>query len=145
MGERQTVRLFVNGQGMSGGALNGPLQSQTFLGAASTAPRYRFFSVRDEFPALLPAGGGPQVEGARVEGAQAEGAQVEGELYEVDLAVLRDVFLPREPAELELAIIEMADGSGAFAVRLRPGLEGMPGLTEITQLGSWRRYVDSLG
>ena len=140
MSERQTVRLFVNGQGMSGGALNGPLQSQTFIGPATTAARYRFFSVRGEFPALRPA------ERAGSAGSRgAAGGAIEGELYDVDLAVLREVFLPREPPELELAVIEMSDGSGAFAVRLRPGLEtSLPGLTEITALGGWRRYQETL-
>jgi hypothetical protein len=143
MSERQIVRLFVNGQGMSGGALNGPLQSQTFIGPASTAARYRFFSVRDEFPALLPAD--PTGPAAAAGSGSSGGGEVEGELYDVDLAVLRDVFLPREPPELELAAIEMSDGSGAFAVRLRPGLEtSLPGLTEITPLGSWRRYLETL-
>jgi gamma-glutamylcyclotransferase (GGCT)/AIG2-like uncharacterized protein YtfP len=120
------VRLFVNGQGMSGGALNGPLQSQVFIGPARTAARYRFFAVRDEFPAMLPTDDG-------------DGAQIEGELYDVELAVLRDEFMPNEPPELELAAIEMSDGSGAFAVRLRPGLEDQ--FTDITAIASWRRYL----
>ena len=54
-GRRMTsVPLFVNGEGMSGGKVHHSIEGLPFLGPAQTAPRYRFFSVRDEFPGLWP-------------------------------------------------------------------------------------------
>lgn len=59
-----TVNMFVNGQGMSGGSLNDAIAGAEFLGPVSTAARYRFYSVRDEFPGLAPvANGGAAVPG----------------------------------------------------------------------------------
>ena len=56
-----TVPLFVNGGGMRGGNVHYSIEGLPFLGEARTAPRYRFFSVRDEFPGLwLVAVGGVQ-------------------------------------------------------------------------------------
>ena len=83
-----TVPLFVNGGGMRGGNVHHSIEGHPFLGEARTAPRYRFFSVRDEFPALWPVAEG--------------GVSVPGELYEVPLDVIRDRFIPAEPPELEL-------------------------------------------
>ena len=67
-----TVPLFVNGEGMSGGKVHYSIEGNPFLGKARTAPRCRFFSVRDEFLALWPV--------------NEDGASIEGELYEVQLA-----------------------------------------------------------
>jgi hypothetical protein len=51
-------------------------------------------------------------------------------------------FLPEEPAELELTVVELADGRSVLAVALRPGLvDSIAGqLTEITEERSWRKY-----
>ena len=122
-----TVPLFVNGEGMSGGQVHYSIEGLPFLGAARTAPRYRFFSVRDEFPALWPVDEG--------------GVSVEGELYEVPLEVVRDKFIPAEPPELELSVVEMEDGSSAVAVVLRPdAYDSGAGLTDISESGGWRAY-----
>ena len=83
-----TVPLFVNGGGMRGGNVHHSIAGLPFLGEARTAPRYRFFSVRDEFPGLWPVAEG--------------GVSVPGELYDVPLDVIRDRFIPAEPPELEL-------------------------------------------
>ena len=76
-----SVRMFVNGEAMSGGRLHVNLRAATFCGPCSTAPRYRFFSVRDEFPGLHPVPEG--------------GASIPGELYEVGYEILRESLLPR--------------------------------------------------
>ena len=122
------TELFCNGGAMRGGNLHHNVSGHTFLGAVRTAPRYRFFSVRDEFPALLLAESG--------------GRSIEGELYDVPIDVIRTDFLPEEPEELELTVIELEDGRSVLAVGLRPGLlESRAGeLTEITDQGGWRRY-----
>src|ERR1700761_8410946 len=97
--------MFVNGQAMRGGSLHDALARARFLGPAQTAPRYRVFSVRDEFPGLHPVAAG--------------GVAVPGEVYELSYAMLRDQLLPREPAELELGVIELADGTGSISMRMR--------------------------
>lgn len=122
-----TVRMFVNGQAMSGGSLSDALSGGIFLGQAQTAPRYRFFSVRDEFPGLHPVA--------------SAGAMVPGELYELSYSVLREVLLPREPPELELGVIEMDDGSGSLSMRMRPDALGRPGVVDITDAGGWHAYL----
>lgn len=122
-----TVPLFVNGEGMSGGRVHHSVEGHPFLGTARTAPRYRFFSVRDEFPALWPVDEG--------------GVGVEGELYEVPLEVIRDRFMPSEPPELELGVLELDDGAGALVVLLRADAYASgAGLVDISEHGGWRAY-----
>lgn len=122
------AELFCNGGAMRGGNLHHNVFAHTFLGAVTTAPKYRFFSVRDEFPALLLDGDA--------------GAAIAGELYDVPMDAIRTDFLPEEPAELELTVVELADGRSVLAVGLRPGLLDTQAadLTEITAHGGWRRY-----
>ena len=104
-----SVPLFVNGEGMSGGNVHYSIEGLPFLGEARTAPRYRFFSVRDEFPGAVAGGRG---RGER-----------QGELYDVPLDVIRDRFIPAEPPELELSVIELDDGGSA---RGRGAAQGRP-------------------
>jgi gamma-glutamylcyclotransferase (GGCT)/AIG2-like uncharacterized protein YtfP len=118
------VLLMTNGEGMRGGCVHHTIAAHPFLGEVATAPRYRFFSVRDEFPGLMPAAEG--------------GGVVRGELYDVPLEVLRDSFLPHEPAELELGAVELEDGRAALCMMLRP--EEHDRHLEITQYGGWRAY-----
>jgi gamma-glutamylcyclotransferase (GGCT)/AIG2-like uncharacterized protein YtfP len=123
-----TVPLFVNGDGMRGGRVHHTIEAHPFLGAARTAPRYRFFSVRDEFPALWPA---------------ADGVSVEGELYDVPLDVIRDAFIPAEPPELELSVVELEDGGSALVVMLRAEVHAAgDGLKDISTHGGWRAYTE---
>jgi gamma-glutamylcyclotransferase (GGCT)/AIG2-like uncharacterized protein YtfP len=122
-----SVPLFVNGEGMRGGSVHHSIEDQPYLGPARTAPRYRFFSVRDEFPALWPVDEG--------------GVTVEGELYDVQLETLRDRFIPSEPPELELGVVELDDGSAAFVVVLRADAYASgEGLVDISEHGAWRAY-----
>jgi hypothetical protein len=121
-----SVPLFVNGEGMRGGSVHPSIAGHPFLGEATTAPRYRFYSVGDRFPALWPVDEG--------------GVPVPGELYDVPLTVVRDAFIPSEPPELELSVVELADGSAALAVVLRAGVLGSPDLVDISASGGWRAY-----
>jgi gamma-glutamylcyclotransferase (GGCT)/AIG2-like uncharacterized protein YtfP len=123
------VFLMTNGEGMRGGRVHHNIEGHPFLGEVETAPKYRFFSVRDEFPAIFPAspdGGGP----------------VRGELYDVPLEVLRDAFLPDEPAELELGVVELADGRGTLCMVLRASEQGKH--RDNTEHGGWRAYRATL-
>lgn len=120
--------LFCSGDAMRGGRLHHNVSSHRFLGEVRTAPHYRMFSVRDEFPALL---------------AEPDcGVPLAGEIYDVPLSALRTDFLPDEPPELELTVIELDDGRDALVVGLRPGVleRQATELTDITEHGGWRAY-----
>lgn len=120
--------LFCSGDAMRGGCLHHNVSAHPFLGAVTTAPHYRMFSVRDAFPALLLDDDG--------------GGAVTGELYDVSLDSVRTEFLPDEPPELELTVIALDDGRSVLAVGLRPGvLEAQAAeITDITSFGGWRAY-----
>jgi len=112
---------------MRGGRVHHSIAEHPFLGEVRTAPRYRFYAVDDRFPALWPVNEG--------------GVSVPGELYDVPLEVVRDRFIPIEPPELELGVIELGDGSAALAVILRADVhEHGQGLVDISEHGGWRRY-----
>lgn len=122
------VPLFVNGGGMRGGNVHYSIEGNPFLGEAHTAPKYRFYSVRDEFPALWPVAEG--------------GVSVPGELYEVTLDIIRERFIPAEPAELELSVVELDDGTSAMVVILREvAYQSGAGLTDISDAGGWRAHI----
>ena len=126
-----SVPLFVNGGGMRGGEVHYSIKGLPFLGEARTAPRYRFFSVRDEFPGLWPVDDG--------------GVSIPGELYDVPLDVIRDRFIPAEPPELELSVVELEDGSSALVVVVRANVYASgEGLKDISEYGGWRAYRASL-
>jgi hypothetical protein len=120
------VHLFVNGEGMRGGGVHHNIAEYPYLGEVRTAPRYRFFSVRDEFPGL--------------QLVETAGASIAGELYDVPLSVIAEKFLPDEPPELELGVIQLDDDSYALAVRLRPGEAESGKHKDITSYGGWRTY-----
>jgi len=126
-----SVPLFVNGGGMRGGEVHYSIEGLPFLGEARTAPRYRFFSIRDEFPGLWPVDEG--------------GVSIPGELYDVPLDVIRDRFIPAEPPELELSVVELDDGSSALVVLVRANFyESGEGLKDISEYGGWRAYRASM-
>jgi len=117
--------MFLNGDGMRGGRAHYTIEGVPLVGERHTAPLYRFFSVRDEFPALYPVaeGGGP----------------ILGELYDVPMGPL-NALLATEPAELELSIVELEGGELSFAMVLREA-EHAPGIhKDITSYGGWHAY-----
>ena len=118
--------MFLNGGAMRGGPLHHLLLDAPLLGEVRTAARYRFYSVGDRFPALQEAG--------------SEGVEVAGEVYDVPMEVLRDSLLPSEPPELELGVIELADGRPSLAMVLRREFAAHTGLKDISVIGSWRAY-----
>jgi gamma-glutamylcyclotransferase (GGCT)/AIG2-like uncharacterized protein YtfP len=127
--------MFLNGGAMRGGPLHHLLAGARFVGVVRTAPKYRFFSVGDRFPALAESTG-PHGSG--------RGVSVAGELYDVPWEVLRESLLPAEPAELELGVIELEDGSGCLSMIRRLGYHEPPGLyLDISDHADWRSYTDS--
>ena len=119
--------MFLNGGGMSGGALHHHLQGAPLVRVARTAAKYRFWAGRGEFPAMEPVSEG--------------GRSVVGEVYDVPLEVLMRHLLPAEPPELELGIIELDDGTACLAMVLRRPFEGADGLVDISDIGDWRAYL----
>jgi gamma-glutamylcyclotransferase (GGCT)/AIG2-like uncharacterized protein YtfP len=121
--------MFLNGDGMRGGRAHDTIEGVPLIGERRTAPLYRFYSVRDEFPGLHPA---------------AEGGQpVLGELYDVPMGPLR-ALLATEPPELELSIIELQTGELSFAMVLRDTEHDRGVHRDITRYGGWRAYRASL-
>jgi len=122
--------MFLNGGGMRGGPLHIQLQGTPLLCVAKSAPKYRYFSVGDRFPAMYEVESG--------------GGSVVGEVYDLPLRVLRDHLIPSEPPELEIGIIELEDGAACLATVLRQSFVDAPGLTDITALGDWRAHLATL-
>ncbi|MGH3354716.1 MAG: allophanate hydrolase-related protein [Nocardioidaceae bacterium] len=118
--------MFLNGTAMSGGADHHLVGDAPLVARTTTAARYRFHSVDDRYPALEYVGDA--------------GAAVQGEVYDMTYEQLRDVLLPGEPDGLELGMIELADGTGSFAMVLRREYPALPALVDISDLGSWRAY-----
>ncbi len=119
--------MFLNGGGMRGGPVHHHIEGVPLLGELRTAPKYRFYSVRDEFPALVPGAAG--------------GAAIAGELYDLPMDMLHHSLLPAEPPELELGTIELEDERLSFAMLLRPEvLKRGTGVIDITEHGGWRDY-----
>ncbi|WP_157244552.1 allophanate hydrolase-related protein [Nonomuraea typhae] len=118
--------MFLNGGAMRGGPLHHLLGGAPLVAETRTAAKYRFYAVGDRCPALFPVSHG--------------GAEIDGELYDLDLDRLRDEVLPAEPPELELGVIELADGGSALAMLLRRPSTSHAELADITGYGSWRAY-----
>lgn len=147
--------MFLNGGAMRGGPLHHLLEGARFVGPVRTAPRYRFYSVGDQFPALsawpeltgprdLGVNGSPEGDLAANRAAEGDlaGVCVAGELYDVPWKVLRESLLPAEPAELELGVIELEDGSGCLAMIRRRSYREPEGLyRDISNHADWRSYT----
>jgi gamma-glutamylcyclotransferase (GGCT)/AIG2-like uncharacterized protein YtfP len=118
--------MFLNGTGMSGQATHWIVGDSPLVATTSTAPRYRFHAVGGAYPALEDVGAG--------------GSSIVGEVYDVSYEQFREVLLPAEPAGLELGVIELADGSGSFAMVLRRDHALTDDTIDISDLGSWRDY-----
>ena len=125
--ENYELRMFVNGQAMSGGEISQGLSKAKFIGATSTAPIYDFYSFRDEFPGLKLN--------------RISGFSIPGELYSVTYDTLFNDLLPLEPPELELSVIQLSDGRGSMAMVVREGTQSLAGVSNISSLGGWRSYL----
>lgn len=121
------LRMFVNGQAMSGGEISQGLSKARFIGAISTAAMYDFYSFRDEFPGL--------------KFNNVSGFSIPGELYAVTYDILFNDLLPLEPPELELSVIQLSDGSGSMAMVVREGTQSLTGVSNISASGGWRSYL----
>jgi gamma-glutamylcyclotransferase (GGCT)/AIG2-like uncharacterized protein YtfP len=118
--------MFLNGDGMVGGSAHHTIEGVPLVGERRTAPKYRFYSVRDQFPGLYPA-------------TEDDGQPILGELYDVPMKELR-ALLDTEPPELELTVIELDDGEMSFAMVLRDSEHDHGGHKDISAYGGWRAY-----
>ncbi|MEV0841635.1 gamma-glutamylcyclotransferase [Actinocatenispora sera] len=118
--------LFLTGDGMRGGRLHDRIAGASLVAITSTAPAYRMYAVDDRFPAL--------------ERVESGGVAVHGELYDVPLATVGGALLPAEPDELELGVVELADGAWALATVLRREYRGTAPLLDIDRFADWREY-----
>jgi gamma-glutamylcyclotransferase (GGCT)/AIG2-like uncharacterized protein YtfP len=126
--------MFLNGTAMSGQPDHHAVDGARFLGPARTAPLYRFYAVRDAFPGLYPIPATPA-------GSDLVGASIEGELYELPEEMLYDSLMPEEPAELELGVVELADGTVVNAMHLQfERIKAGDRVVDIAGLGGWRAY-----
>jgi gamma-glutamylcyclotransferase (GGCT)/AIG2-like uncharacterized protein YtfP len=119
--------MFLNGGGMRGGPLHHQLQGALLVRIAYSAPKYRYYSIGDRFPAMREVADG--------------GHAVLGEVYDLSLTILRDHLLPAEPPELELGVIELDDGTACLATVLRAEFAGAVDLKDISAIGDWRAYL----
>ncbi|MCV7366829.1 hypothetical protein CRI77_03040 [Mycolicibacterium duvalii] len=124
--------MFLNGTAMSGQKDHGCIAGLARpLGPATTAPDFRFFAVRDEFPGLFPVSSG--------------GLPIVGELYEMSDSLLFDTLLPQEPKELELGTIHLACGTAVRAMILQPNrIATGDKVVDIADFGGWRAYQSHL-
>lgn len=125
-----TVELAVNGTLMRGLELNVNLLQvgATFAREASTAPCYRLWSVNDRHPGMIRTTNG-------------EGTAVALEIWDVPPAGLATI-LGQEPAGLAVGKVLLADGAEVLGVLAEPHL--VENQREITQLGGWHAYVETL-
>ncbi len=124
--------MFLNGGGMRGGPVHQHIEGVPLVGEVQTAPLYRFYSIRDEYPGLYPA-----------DRDHAEGQSILGELYDVPMPLLRTL-LASEPPELELSIVELARGQFSFGMILRDEERRHGGYPDISHYGGWRAYRAAL-
>lgn len=123
--------MFLNGTAMIGQPDHHAVAGARFLGGVRTAPLYRFYAVRDAFPGLYPI----------PPDSDLVGASIEGELYELPEEMLYDSLMPQEPAELELGVAELADGSVVNAMHLQfERISADDRVVDIAGLGGWRAY-----
>jgi gamma-glutamylcyclotransferase (GGCT)/AIG2-like uncharacterized protein YtfP len=125
------VLMFLNGTAMSGFADHIHVRGARFVGPRRTAPRYRFYSVRNEFPGLVLAETG--------------GRSITGELYEMDRQAWLQRLLPNEPAELFPGEVELEDGSRSNVMLLDlDRVSSDDQVVEIGRYGGWRAYLAHL-
>nr|WP_309898674.1 allophanate hydrolase [Variovorax soli] len=127
------VKIAVVGAHLSGMPLNGQLveRGATLVARTATAPQYRLYAL----PGTVP----PKPGLVRVPPAQ--GAAIAIEVWEMPLAHYGS-FVSLIPAPLGIGTLALADGSSVQGF-LCEGL-ALEGAEDITHLGGWRRYIESL-
>jgi len=132
MSEKQQIDLVVCGAHMQGMALNHQLKERgaRLIMATETAPLYRFYALVGEprRPGLMRVGEG-------------EGHAIGVEVWSLPISELGS-FSKLIPSPLCLGTVFLKNGSSSLGFLCEQ--IGLRGAEEITRLGNWRNYLDSL-
>lgn len=122
------ITLAVNGTLMWGFALNKNLLdlNAEFVSEARTSPKYRMWSIQDEYPAMLRD--------------EKEGKKIDVELWKLSPDALVSI-LQKEPPGLCIGKVELENGNVVLGVLGEPNI--VTGQKEITEFGGWRQYVSA--
>ena len=125
------VLLAVNGGLMRGlkAADRMTEAGATFVREATTAPKYRLWSVADNYPAMLRDDDG-------------NGTSIAVELWSVTPENLLRIYRG-EPPELSLGWVTVEDGNRVLGVLGEYAI--VEGQREITKWGGWRAYAEAEG
>jgi allophanate hydrolase len=128
-----TVKVAVVGAHLSGMPLNGQLSERgaTLVGAAETAPHYKFFAL----PGTVP----PKPGLLRV--VNGTGARIALEVWDMPLEHYGS-FVALIPAPLGIGMLELADGSSVQGFLCEALATAVA--QDISHFGGWRRYIASL-
>ncbi len=128
-----TVKVAVVGAHLSGMPLNDQLTARgaTLVATTHTAPNYRFYAL----PGTLP----PKPGLLRV--AANEGARIALEIWEMPVQHYGS-FVALIPAPLGIGTLALEDGSSVQGFVCEA--HALQGAQDITHLGGWRAYVESL-
>ena len=122
------MELFVNGTLMRGLALHKNLDGAEFLGAFTTAPRYRLYSIDDIHPGMF--------------AVETGGIAVPGEMYRMSDAIWASVEAG-EPPNLYCGPVELSDGRTVNGI-LYPRALAEAHHKDISDFGGWRAYAAHL-
>ncbi len=120
--------VFICGSALRGQPDHQNLQSATFLGEATTAPKYRLHAVKD--------GWHPGIYEVTDE---ADGVSIPGEIYELT-AEQYDYLVSTEPPDMYPAEVTLADGGRAIAMLYPKALIDEGGWPDISDIGGWAAY-----
>ncbi len=123
-----SVELFVNGTLMRGLPLHRNLDGATFVGAFTTAPIHRLYSIGDIHPGMFEVDDG--------------GVSVTGEIYRMTEDILARVEAG-EPLHLYRGPVKVADYGTVDGI-LDPRDLAMGHHKDISSFGDWRTYIASL-
>jgi gamma-glutamylcyclotransferase (GGCT)/AIG2-like uncharacterized protein YtfP len=120
------INFVVNGTLMRGFSLNQNLLdvNAEFVSDARTAPKYRLWSIRDEYPAMI-----------RDEN---NGAKIDVEIWKLSAEALVTI-IQNEPTGLVVGKIELEEGKSMLGVLGEAFI--VVGQKEITEWKGWRTYL----
>ena len=119
--------LFVNGTLMKGLKLHNNLDGAEFLGAFTTKPIYRLYSINDSHPGMFKVSEG--------------GVAVPGEMYRMSDEIWRRVE-EGEPPNLYCGPVELDNGQTVNGI-LFPQDIAEANHKDISEFGDWRQYIAS--
>jgi gamma-glutamylcyclotransferase (GGCT)/AIG2-like uncharacterized protein YtfP len=97
-----------------------------FVSEGRTSPKYRMWSIQDEYPAMLRD--------------EKEGKKIDVELWKLSPDALVSI-LQKEPPGLCIGKVELENGNVVLGVLGEPNI--VFGQKEITEFGGWRQYVSA--